>query len=273
MSTSVPTVQPTRQQSRAASRRHSKSSGHRLAGYLTATAGCCGLATTADAAVIAIDIADVGVANAGLATGESKTLFAVGGISFGAQNRRSQPGDIYRGVFTGFYSSSDRGQLVAYYGADRYPIDRFATSDSIGATLPTEGSPFWGNASLGSEYGQFRYRYYNPGTQQYVTVQATSWGSGSYAGFRFGDNTNGWNYGYIEATWNTTTQTFVILSAAYETEVNTPILAGAQPVPEPGTAAMAFGAVASLCLGGQAFKRWKKQRRREQPQEQSAPAA
>jgi len=42
--------------------------------------------------------------------------------------------------------------------------------------------------------------------------------------------------------------------------------------PEPGAATMAFGALASLCLGGRALKRWKKQRRSESQGDAGEPA-
>lgn len=47
---------PTRQQARASARHRNRLSQARFAGYLAATAGCYGLATSADAAVISIDI-------------------------------------------------------------------------------------------------------------------------------------------------------------------------------------------------------------------------
>jgi len=267
MSTSAPTLEPTRQQARAASRSRSRKSHRRLAGYLTATAGCCGLATTADAEVVALDVtAFAGRPNAGLEPGGFTTLFTFGDgdIYFGVSNQYAL-GNGFNGILTGFYTNVEKDIRGAFaysqgVGNENF-IARFATNASIGspASWTSEGYRF-----------QFRYTYDLFGLK---TWEAPDWGPGSFAGFRFGDDATGWNYGYIEATWDTATQTFEILSAAYETQLNTPILAGAVPVPEPGTATMAFGAVASLCLGGRAFTRWKKQRRREQPQEQPASVA
>ena len=65
-------------------------------------------------------------------------------------------------------------------------------------------------------------------------------------GFRFGDSTNGYRYGYIEVLWtwtgDPTTSTFQLLSAAYESDVNTAIIAGAgmgPAVPGPGIVGLA----------------------------------
>jgi hypothetical protein len=73
-----------------------------------------------------------------------------------------------------------------------------------------------------------------------------NFGPGSFMGFRFG-SPSAWNYGWIEVTWNWTgnpqTSTFQILGAAYESQVNTAILAGATGggggVPLPGAAGLA----------------------------------
>ena len=80
-------------------------------------------------------------------------------------------------------------------------------------------------------------------------------------GFRFGGGSD-CDYGYLEVTWNSAHTTWQVLSGAYESTPNTAILTPA-PVPEPGAATMAFGALASLCLGGRALKRWRQQRQRE----------
>ena len=75
-------------------------------------------------------------------------------------------------------------------------------------------------------------------------------GPGSYMGFKTSQN----NYGWLEATWNFTSEEFQILSGAYESRPNVAILAGAAaPIPEPGTwAAMAIFA------SGAAFAGWRR---------------
>ena len=77
-------------------------------------------------------------------------------------------------------------------------------------------------------------------------------GPQSYMGFRTAQN----NYGWLEVTWNFTSEEFQILSGAYESTPNVAIRAGATaPIPEPGTwAAMAIFA------GGAAFAGWRRRK-------------
>ena len=60
-------------------------------------------------------------------------------------------------------------------------------------------------------------------------------------GFR---SANGY-YGYLEVTWESATNTFEVLSGAYEDQVGVGILAGAAAVPEPSTAMLSLGALAA----------------------------
>ena len=62
-------------------------------------------------------------------------------------------------------------------------------------------------------------------------------------------------------TWDGTN--FQILSGAYEDQPGVAILAGAEPIPEPGT-----WAAAALLAGGAAFARWRK--RRSEAQKEAA---
>ena len=80
----------------------------------------------------------------------------------------------------------------------------------------------------------------------------------SYLGFQFTrDDGATFNYGYIEATWNSTSNQFQFLSAAYENTAGVGITAGAA-VPEPGT--LTLGSLALLAGGGAAVRRYRKQR-------------
>ncbi|MFM2013199.1 MAG: hypothetical protein RLZZ396_1983 [Planctomycetota bacterium] len=78
-------------------------------------------------------------------------------------------------------------------------------------------------------------------------------GPNSFLGFK----TSGGQYGYIEVTWTASTNTFRLISAAYEdtpgVAIQTP--GGQAPVPEPASAM-----IASLFLGGVALKRWRNKR-------------
>ena len=60
-------------------------------------------------------------------------------------------------------------------------------------------------------------------------------------GFRSGNG----HYGYLEVTWTSATDTFQILSGAYESVAGVGITAGAAPVPEPSTAVLSLGALAA----------------------------
>jgi hypothetical protein len=75
-------------------------------------------------------------------------------------------------------------------------------------------------------------------------------------GFRIQDQfvpTN-FYYGYLETTWNSTTNQFQILSGAYENTPNTAIT-----VPEPS--AIALTGIGALALGAGAIRRSRKARK------------
>jgi hypothetical protein len=96
-------------------------------------------------------------------------------------------------------------------------------------------------------------------------TSASIFTTSNYVGFRFG-TTGSYNYGWLQTTWDGTN--FQINSGAYESTVNTAILAGAAaPVPEPGT--LGLGSLALLAGGGAAVRRYRKQRQ----QQTTTPAA
>jgi hypothetical protein len=96
---------------------------------------------------------------------------------------------------------------------------------------------------------------------KYFGNTAADFSTTDYVGFRFGNGIN-YNYGWLQTTWNSSTNTFQINSGAYESTVNTAILAGAAaPVPEPGT--LALGSLALLTGGGAAVRRYRKQRQQQ----------
>jgi hypothetical protein len=114
------------------------------------------------------------------------------------------------------------------------------------------------NASIGSAVSNFTTNFARSQFDYYISStggQATSpdFGAGSFMGFRFGSGSN-WNYGYLEVTWDSATEIWEILSGAYESTVNTAILAGATPPPPPPPIP-APSALALLALGGGAFRR------------------
>lgn len=101
------------------------------------------------------------------------------------------------------------------------------------------------------------YSYYYNSTNTYTSPD---FGPGSYLSFYVIDSFSNAYYGWIEITWSGSTNTWEILSAAYESQAGTAILAGdtgsvSAPAPSP-----AF--LLALIVGGAALRQWR-QRRRE----------
>jgi hypothetical protein len=90
------------------------------------------------------------------------------------------------------------------------------------------------------------------------TSTAANFTTSNYVGFQFG-STGNYHYGWLQTTWDGTN--FQINSGAYESTANTAILAGAVPVPEPGT--LTLGSLALLAGGGAAVRRYRKQRQQQ----------
>ena len=94
---------------------------------------------------------------------------------------------------------------------------------------------------------------------------SANFGANSYLGFQFTrDNLATFNYGYIEATWNSASNQFQFLSAAYENTANVGITAGAA-VPEPGT--LILGGIAAVSGGAGAW--WRRRKNRKSTAEQA----
>lgn len=121
---------------------------------------------------------------------------------------------------------------------------------------------FSAGASIGSS-SQFNTNY-NFTAFQSNGVTATNFNATDYVGFQFGTAGN-YHYGWLQTTWDGTN--FQINSGAYETTANTAILAGAVPVPEPGT--LALGSLALLASGGAAVRRYRKLRQAQSTENQS----
>lgn len=220
-----------------------KQSSH-LGAYLAASLGASSFATaTADAAIISINIGpsgfDIAGPNAGL---------TVGNFSYITDFPFSSAGNL--GLYNdGFFSYwgllGGGGFSFASFGEPATP-QNFVLNASIGSGAIWGGDP---------NYSLFRRDFY--GTQS-----APAFGPGSYMGFR----TDQGNYGWLEVTWNGSSE-WEIISGAYEDEVGVAILAGQgpspEPIPEPGT-----WAAAALLAGGAAFLRWR--RRRDKAQKEAA---
>jgi len=215
----------------------------RLAAYLAAGVGASLVGTpNAEAAVVAINLTNVGgqnitAVNAGLSSGGSLSIANWLGPGTGGTIKLFNDANVSGDVFWGL---SGGGGLEFATSSFANPVN-FGVGTSIG---PTTVASFSSDAPASA----FRWVYSSN------TYNSPNFGAGSFMGFRFG-SLGSFNYGYLEVTWNSTTSTWQILSGAYESTVNTAILAGATPVPAPTAAVPAPSALALLALGGGAFRR------------------
>lgn len=204
-------------------------------GVIAMIVGILGLQGISNGAVVSINITsagsparDISGLNAGLNFGDTLNVSNfVGDARLSIQRRSSR---ICLDPDSGTNTRSFR---MATLDGGEASIFRFAKDESIGPSF----TGVW-------DATDDDVAFYNNNDNDY---NAPNFGQDSFIGFQFGDGTN-YRYGYIEVLWTWTgdreTSTFQILSAAYEAQLNTPILAGAQPaggeVPEPTSMAI-FG--------------------------------
>jgi hypothetical protein len=212
----------------------------RLASYLTVGVTGSLLANAhSEAAIVMIDLTnvagnDITGANAGLPAVNGK-ISIVNWLGAGSGTL-----EIYNN-YSGYWgldgdSYSSNTLQFAVNGSS----SSFASPRNFGTGTTIDNSATWTGSA-------------NRTTFKYVTSStftSPDFGASSFMGFRFGSGS--YYYGYLEVTWNSTTNTFQILSGAYESTANTGILAGATPsaVPGGGVSAMAL-----MALGGGAFRR------------------
>jgi len=193
------------------------------------------------------------------------TLALMAGITSFAQNAQAELITINIGPSPGFNISGINGGVAdGYITTVAFPIpgnsmDIYNTYAGIYVGLTgfklgfvagnASATPvkFGPNESIGSG------SIYKDGHQSLFKFQDTvspDFGPNSYMGFRTRQN----NYGWLEVTWTASSRQFQILSGAYESVADTPIVTpAAAPIPEPGTwAAMAIFA------GGAAFAGWRR---------------
>jgi len=217
-----------------------------LAAYLAAGVGLAGIAPAADAAIVTIDITNPNVSgpNGGVASGGYSVINNwVPGASLSLFNAHSSQNLFgLAGAGLGFATST-------YYYASPQNL-------AFGSTI--DGSLSF--AALGGiTFFKIYNYYYGSGGN---TSTSPDFGSGSYMGFAFANGIN-YNYGWIEITWSGSTNTWEILAAAYESQVNTAILAGdvgsvSAPAPSPAS-------LLALIVGGAALRQWRQRRRSTQP--------
>ena len=229
-----------------------------LAAYLAAGVGLAGIASTADAAIVNIDLTDtrgdgntttddnVAGLNAGLSVGGDRTIANWLGAGTGTLV-----------LFNDFLNSGG----YDYWGLDGAINAGFITQFSTagGGASPTNfatGATINSGAGAWSDYARytlFRYDY------AASVTQSPDFGAASYMGFRFGSGSN-YYYGWLEVTWHAPTLDWQIFSGAYENTVNTAINAGqgAASVPAPSPASLL-----ALIVGGAALRQWRRGRRQQ----------
>jgi hypothetical protein len=207
----------------------------RLEAYLAAGVGAVGLAASSEAGVVIIDL-----------TGKT------------GDNMGISPGP---GAFpAGFQSFSDIVPRATVFGWNNYNGNFGISVQTPGGGLAVTGySPystpviFGSGALINSSSGVFDGNYLASAFKSnYRTVADV--GPNSYLGFL----TTAGQFGYFEVLWTSSTNTFRLVSGAYESNpgdsIQTP--AGFSAVPEPSSMA-----VVALLVGGTALRQWRKKRR------------
>jgi hypothetical protein len=170
------------------------------------------LATSAEAAVVQIDVSSFSGVNGGVAAGGLQNLNpfpTTGGANLILAN-------AFSGMLTGL--TYQNGGFIAAGASPATPVE-FAAGALIDETAG--GGGFTDNGSGNSLF-------------MFLLVESPDFGPNSFLGFKDALG----RYGYIETTWNSTTNQFQIFSAAYESEVGVGIRTPGA-VPEPSTMALA----------------------------------
>jgi len=207
----------------------------RLGAYLAIGVGTGALATSAEAAVVPIPVGPSGFnitgVNGGVTAGTFTTIYnfpTTGAGSLFLSNA------FFSGQVTGVYGGSGFGLATGGSNITVDPVN-FAAGALIDADAGGGGGEFR-SSSVSSLF-------------KYGTLVSPDFGPNSFLGFRdaFG------RYGYIETTWNSTTNQFQIFSAAYESVAGVGIMTpGAAAVPEidptglVSTMSLVMGSVAML---------------------------
>lgn len=226
----TPRARMSRQQTRARNR-----SAARLSGYLAAGLGAGVVGTSqADAAVVVVDVGPTGFNINGINGGLSYPGFTTVSNfpTAGAGNLK-----IYNG-YGGWWGFGGVGGLTL--GSDTKPAS---------PTKLTAGQTIDGSLTFTGGDNNFYNSLFRSGA-----AAAPNFGSGSYMAFKTAQN----NYGWLEVIWNQSSTQFQLVSAAYESTPNTPIVAG---VPEP--AAVAAAGVAALAIGAGAIRKARRSRKAE----------
>jgi hypothetical protein len=227
-----------------------------LAAYLAAGIGLAGIASTADAAIVNINITDT--RGDGNATTDDNISGVNGGLTPGSYQAIVNwlGASVSTSVFVLFNQFYDGDYF--YHGLNGANGLEFALSSNSKASPRNfaAGASVDSGAIWSASQTRTVFEYYYDG------IRATSpdFTAGSYMGFRFG-TVGSYNYGWLEVTWDSTgAGQWQILSAAYENTVNTAINAGqgAASVPAPSPASLL-----ALIVGGAALRQWRRGRRQQ----------
>jgi len=203
----------------------------RLGAYLAIGVGTGALATSAEAAVVTIDVGPTGFnitgVNGGVTAGTYRSIsnFPTAGVG------RLFLANAYTGAQTTGLSFQYPGLGFATGGSFATPVN-FAAGTLIDAAA--------GGGSFNDNYRSIF---------KFSALVSPDFGPNSFLGFKDALG----RYGYIETTWNSTTNEFQIFSAAYESDVGVGIMTpGGTPVPEidptslASTMSLVMGSVAML---------------------------
>jgi hypothetical protein len=195
---------------------HTKSNNsNSLTSYLTTAVTVGTLASTSHATVLSLDLSSISGPNAGVVIGTYSY------VDFST---------IDAGL------TGPLGFVNDYIGLWGFGITSIPIAVNGGYATPRNFSPAsWidASASFSADPLEIAFRVVNANP-----VVSPDFGPASYIGF-LSDNGH---YGYLEVTWEATTNTFQILSGAYEDQPGVGIMT---PVPEPSSAMLSLGALAA----------------------------
>jgi hypothetical protein len=241
------------------SRKFSAKQSARLGAYFAAGVGASMAATSADAAIVVVNVTPFAGPNAGAPLGGYTTFDDWAGPGTGtiypSSNYTTSSGNIFTTIWPArgleFAVNSNASFSAPPFSDYASPVN-FASNTLIDGTALFTSYVEWTAFRMVTAFATT----YPIGT----TITSPDFGPNSFIGFRFANGDN-YNYGWLEVTWDTAKDEFQILGAAYESEINVGIAAGA--VPEPSTYALL-----ALAAGGGAYLRWR--RRRDAAQKEAA---
>jgi len=228
-------------------------SRYRLEAYLAAGLGSCGLASSAQAAVVTLDLTkagsnqvDITGVNGGAGVGSFTSIQGFFLPSLGNQL------NILNGVVGNYFGIDGTSGLE--FGREQGTSGASPQAFSFGVSIGGSTLTTW---SFNGYYTYFKNNF----------RESEAFGANTYMAMRSKVGAD-YYYGWIEVTWDPTLDQFQLISAAYEDTPNTTIQAGdtgAAPVPEP-----ASSAVVALLMGGAALRKWRKNKNKQDAQEPSS---